>query len=463
MSNLRFSMARLMGVVVAAAVGLAALVKPSPTWAGAIFLVTSGVLGLAIVGALYRRGAPQAWWVGFCVFGWGYLLLVASSGGGIFHFPSLPTSQLLTVLRQKFGIEPLPGAEPRPRNFWDVFHAYYQIGHALWALLAGVAGGTLARAFLVPPADRSERPEPDAPIAGKPPGRPWLRPALLAWGGLVLACSAAAIRWGSDAEIWAGAAFFLTCGLIGMAGLVAIFGRGRRRQAGVGAALFGAGYMLLVFTRAPYVLLPPGHVRIVRSVYQPLPTSQLLTGLRRWTAAINRGSAAANARIMAALEQSIPMTFRDPTPIQDVLRHIALATATPTQPGISIYLDPIGLAQAERTPQSTVTIDLPGVPLKTSLRLCLDQLGLGYQVEDGCLWVISVDEDVPLRFESPDVIAYAPRRHLPDIMDITSDADDPFLIVGHCLLALLAAGFGAVAAPLVAEPRVRSSASSERT
>jgi hypothetical protein len=391
------------------------------------------------------------------VFGWGYLLVVASSGGGVFHFPTLLTSQVLTALRPRLGLE--PPAE-QASIYWSVVRAYFQIGHALWALLAGLVGGTLARVFRGLPAAPAE---PDVPVADGGPRRRWLRPALLAWAGLVLACSAAAVRSGPDAGIWAGAAFFLTCGLIGMAGLVAIFGRGRRRQAGIGAALFGGGYLLLVFTRAPYVLLPPGDVRIVRSVYQPLPTSPFLIGLRRRIAEIDRGSAAANARIMAALEQHVPMPFPDPTPIQDVLRYVTLATATPTRPGIPIYLDPIALAQAEQTPQSTVTIDLAGAPLKTGLRLCLDQLGLGYQVEDGCLWVIFMNDGIPSEFENPGVIAYDPSRRLPDLIDISSDADDSFLIVGHCLLAVMAAGFGAVAAPLIAEPRARSSASPERT
>ena len=57
---------------------------------------------------------------------------------------------------------------------------------------------------------------------------------------------------------------------------------------------------------------------------------------------------------------------------------------------IPIYVDPIGLQQAERTLNSTVTIDLEGVPLKTSLRLALKQLGLAYCVRDGVLIISSV-------------------------------------------------------------------------
>ena len=168
-------------------------------------------------------------------------------------------------------------------------HLYMQIGHALWALLAALLGGTLARIFLARPADRPEGPEPDASATGRRPRKRWLRPAVIAWAGLVLATAAATIRSGPDAGTWAGATFFLTCGLLGLACLIAIFGRGRRRQAGVGAALFGIGYLFLAFARAPYQLLPPGQIVTVHSLYQPLPTSSLLDGLRRWAPAVAGG------------------------------------------------------------------------------------------------------------------------------------------------------------------------------
>ena len=74
---------------------------------------------------------------------------------------------------------------------------------------------------------------------------------------------------------------------------------------------------------------------------------------------------------------------------------------------------------------STVTIDLEGVAIKTSLRLCLDQLGLSYSIRDGILLITSAERGV------------------------TPVYQDPFLIVGHCLLALLAAGFGGTVAPLI--------------
>ena len=56
---------------------------------------------------------------------------------------------------------------------------------------------------------------------------------------------------------------------------------------------------------------------------------------------------------------------------------------------IPIYVDPIGLQEAERTMASTVLIDLEGVELKTNFCLRLKQLGLAYSIRDGLLQITS--------------------------------------------------------------------------
>ena len=60
----------------------------------------------------------------------------------------------------------------------------------------------------------------------------------------------------------------------------------------------------------------------------------------------------------------------------------------------------------------------------------LNQLDLTYAVRDGWVMITEKGRAVP---------AY----------------EDPFLIVGHCLLALIAAGLGVVLAPLVSDSRGR--------
>ncbi|MBV8557496.1 MAG: hypothetical protein JO116_18190, partial [Planctomycetaceae bacterium] len=78
------------------------------------------------------------------------------------------------------------------------------------------------------------------------------------------------------------------------------------------------------------------------------------------------------------------------------LKYIKSATQGPNDTGIPIYVDPVGLQEAEKTMTSPVTLDLEGVPLRTTLRLLLKQLGLTYTVKDGLLTITSESsEDQP--------------------------------------------------------------------
>lgn len=109
----------------------------------------------------------------------------------------------------------------------------------------------------------------------------------------------------------------------------------------------------------------------------------------------------ANKRILDKLERPVAMQFPDETPLGDVLKYIESATGDEkAQAGtIPIYLDPRGLSDVEKTPQSPVQLNLEGVPLKTSLRLALHQLGLVYAVKDGVLIITSPGSDLLLSEE----------------------------------------------------------------
>jgi hypothetical protein len=97
-----------------------------------------------------------------------------------------------------------------------------------------------------------------------------------------------------------------------------------------------------------------------------------------------------NQAILKVLEKPIRMSFSQETPLEDVITWIKQETTTANQT-IPIYVDPIGLNEENKTLQSTVCyLDLDGVPLKTSLRLMLRQLGLAYCVRDGVLIISSV-------------------------------------------------------------------------
>ncbi|MEW4567667.1 hypothetical protein AB1L88_07330 [Tautonia sp. JC769] len=90
--------------------------------------------------------------------------------------------------------------------------------------------------------------------------------------------------------------------------------------------------------------------------------------------------------IQNRLEQPISMPFDTDTPLSDALEYIRQATADEKLiNGIPIYVDEIGLQEAEQSLQSPIKMNLDGIPLKTTLRLMLDQLDLSYTVYDDLL------------------------------------------------------------------------------
>jgi len=95
-------------------------------------------------------------------------------------------------------------------------------------------------------------------------------------------------------------------------------------------------------------------------------------------------------KIFEKLNESISMSFNEETPLEDVLKYIKQATASSNYSGIPIYVDPIGLREAEKSMTSTVrNINLDGVPLKVTLKLLLNQLDLTYTVKNGLLTITS--------------------------------------------------------------------------
>ena len=86
--------------------------------------------------------------------------------------------------------------------------------------------------------------------------------------------------------------------------------------------------------------------------------------------------------LLTKLDEPIALSFPAETPLNDVLRYIKTATATQDSLGIPIYVDPAGLREVDRA-TSPVHINLEGVPLRTSLRLIVEQLRLSYYVRHG--------------------------------------------------------------------------------
>lgn len=93
--------------------------------------------------------------------------------------------------------------------------------------------------------------------------------------------------------------------------------------------------------------------------------------------------------ILEKLEAPVAMSFPNEVPLEDVLKYIKQSTRGRNDSEIPIYVDPAGLREADKTPTSTIQIDLEGVPLRRTLQLLLSQLGLVYFVDDGILVITS--------------------------------------------------------------------------
>ncbi len=100
--------------------------------------------------------------------------------------------------------------------------------------------------------------------------------------------------------------------------------------------------------------------------------------------------------ILKKLGEPLTMNFEGDTPLSDVLKYIKDATqdeAAGLPTGIPIYVDPIGLQDADKTESDTVKMKLEGIPLKATLRLLLKQLSLTYTVKDGLMTITSTASD----------------------------------------------------------------------
>jgi hypothetical protein len=150
MPRFRFSLLALFGFVTLAAVGCAALARPTMLWVTIIQGVVFACLFFAVLAAIYGQRASRAFWVGFAVVGWGYM--------GAQQFLLVDVAQRPTVLiaaRLQDLIHPrdigdgtftLTGGrgQPLPVN-WREIEAFLKIIAWLWPLLFGFIGGLVAR------------------------------------------------------------------------------------------------------------------------------------------------------------------------------------------------------------------------------------------------------------------------------------------------------------------------------
>ncbi len=218
MRKIRLTIDEILTIVLVLPIGFVAFKNANATSAAEMELLTCGLLGIAIIGAILRRGAERAWWIGFAVFGSGYLSLAFWSWSANDR-PVLPTLTLLEAIDPRFALIPPPdvgvictfGGIPKVYD-----PSYVQLGHCLWTSLAALLGGTLARAIFGPPAGRTTQPN----------GKRRLWPTIFALTGLDLVASTAILQSSWDSSLWTGAMFLLTWALVGLLGVGAILDRG---------------------------------------------------------------------------------------------------------------------------------------------------------------------------------------------------------------------------------------------
>ena len=427
----RSTIAGAMLAVALAGVATAAWRSGSEDWARSMILATSATMTLAAVGAACRTGTDRAWWLGAALFGWGYLALACLG------FP-MPTGPLLDRLS---GLSVATGGRPNPAGGFGcvygigspsvhyLIHSRHPIGHCLASLGVALLGGQLARVLF---GGRVVDREP-VPI-GPEPGAirwAWRRPVLVGAATILAAGCAAPIglRWAPGPS--AAAALLATWSVISLGAVGAVAGRGPRRAACLGAALFGAGYMTTVFGPAT---LPTNWPRVASNGLLDALRAQLPDSVFESNADVADPLARANARVLGWLDRPITLRFPDETPLEVFLKAIEVETRGPDGHGVAFYLDPPGFQEAEKTATSPVTLNLEGVRLRTALRFALNQLSLTYLVIDGVLVITSREIDPSL----------AQTADLGSTVALT-----PFHVVGQCLLASMATLLGGTLSPLV--------------
>jgi hypothetical protein len=295
MRPVRFSIAGLMGFVLLTAIGIAALRSSSETWAGVLLLATLGAFGIALVGACCRSGPERAGWIGFAVLGWIYMSAAFWPSD---RWPKLPTQVLLERLAPIVGGVSAPFPQFSSGNGGmgggmggigggggaggGNAEVFFQNGHCLLAFLAASLGALLgSRLFGAAVETGGKLPAGSETAAHTRPVKRWVGPLVLAMSGLAIiaaiACAGAVLPPG----VWAGSTFIVTWCLIGLVALGALTASARRREAWLGAAVLGAGFLILSFARM---------------IYEPWagpPTVDLLNEIRPWLPAFAIGALAA--------------------------------------------------------------------------------------------------------------------------------------------------------------------------
>jgi hypothetical protein len=97
MRRVRFTIAILLGLVVFVAVSFAALREATDIWDSGVFGVTLPLLLISVLLCIHRTAARRAYWLGFALFGWTYLVMSLMPPIEV----RLPTTKALAYLDSK--------------------------------------------------------------------------------------------------------------------------------------------------------------------------------------------------------------------------------------------------------------------------------------------------------------------------------------------------------------------------
>lgn len=168
MRNLRFNISAILAAITVVAIGLAALREASEIWDSTLLTLSLGVLLVSVLLAIHREASRRAFWVGFALFGWAYVLLslipsvesrllttkiltrldskVQGRSAGIIQSVAFSPEGTLVAAGNPGQVRVWDAATGRLLSGWTgTTENFVRTGHSLIALLAAWMGGLLSR------------------------------------------------------------------------------------------------------------------------------------------------------------------------------------------------------------------------------------------------------------------------------------------------------------------------------
>jgi hypothetical protein len=172
------SIRMLLAVVAFIALACTSIAWANGIWATTLFTASLGVLLFAVLALILRRGVKQAFWIGFALFGWGYIWMAhwpnselprTGIGGSAAHgdwilqrddLGSLATTRVLTYAytnwlpavrtepTQTYSMEGYDGVtrtviSPAPASSFPHINHFTRVGHSLFIFIFALLGGCL--------------------------------------------------------------------------------------------------------------------------------------------------------------------------------------------------------------------------------------------------------------------------------------------------------------------------------